>query len=429
MKIAIAGYGVEGQASYEYWNTGEHDISIADERTDVETPNGVKTILGEGAFEQLENFDMVVRTASLPPSSIRTNGRIWSATNEFFAKCPAKIIGVTGTKGKGTTCSMITSILQAAGKTVHLVGNIGTPALAILPTIRPDDIVVYEMSSFQLWDIEASPTIGVCLLIEPDHMNVHENMEEYVGAKANIAKFQHEDDAFFFHPTNSYAAAIALQTTAHVNARYNCAEDRPSVYYDAHDFCYKGDAICSLDALQLRGDHNKENACAALSVAKYLGVSNQGIEKGLRDFTGLPHRLEFVRGVNGVEYYNDSFSSAPAATIAAIKSFSVPEIVILGGIDKGADFAELIVAMQNQTNIKNVILIGEIKQKLYDMFAESNVNVHISDAKSMAEIVAEATALASSGDVVVLSPACASFDMFKNFYDRGDQFRAVVQSL
>ena len=427
MNIAIAGYGLEGKASYDYWNTGEHDITIADERTDVEVPNGAKSILGDDAFSKLDGFDMVVRTASLRPSRITTDGTIWGATNEFFEKCPAPIIGVTGTKGKGTTCSMITSILKAAGKTVHLVGNIGTPALEILPAIQADDVVVYELSSFQLWDIKRSPDIGVCLLIEPDHLNVHESMEEYVDAKANIARFQREDDAFFFHPTNSYAAAIALKTVAHTNARYNCSEDMPSVYYDAHDFCYKGEAIVPLEALRLRGDHNKENACAALSVAKYMGVENVACEKGLRDFTGLPHRLKFIREVNDVSFYDDSISTTPGSAIAALRSFSEPEVIILGGSDKGSNYDEVV--GECSARAARVVAIGETGKVVADSCAHNGVDAHYVDG-DMEQVVRAAYDWATErGGVVILSPASASFDMFEDYADRGDQFVAAVEAL
>lgn len=428
MNIAIAGYGLEGKASYDYWNTGEHDITIADERTDVEVPNGAKSILGDDAFSKLDGFDMVVRTASLPPSRITTDGTTWGATNEFFEKCPASIIGVTGTKGKGTTCSMITSILKAAGKTVHLVGNIGTPALEILPAIQADDVVVYELSSFQLWDIKRSPDIGVCLLIEPDHLNVHESMEEYVDAKANIARFQREDDAFFFHPTNSYAAAIALKTVAHTNARYNCSEDMPSVYYDAHDFCYKGEAIVPLEALRLRGDHNKENACAALSVAKYMGVENVACEKGLRDFTGLPHRLEFVDEKEGVEYYDDSFSSATPATIVALSAFEQPKVLICGGYDRGLSYEDFAAELA-QHPPKIALLIGQTREQLAREFTAHGISHEVCDETDMTAIVRRAAKHTSAGDIVLLSPGAASFDMFTDFSDRGNKFQRAVGEL
>ena len=427
MKLAIAGYGLEGKASYEYWNTGEHEITIADERTEVEVPNGAKSIVGEDAFSRLNGFDMVIRTASLPPTRITTDGKVWSATNEFFEKCPAPIIGVTGTKGKGTTCSMIASILKAAGKTVHLVGNIGTPALEVLPNIASGDIVVFELSSFQLWDIERSPQVGACLMIERDHLNVHSSMEEYVGAKANIARFQHEDDAFFFHPTNSYAAAIALQTPAHINARYNCAEDMPSVYYDMHDFCYKGEAIVPLDALQLRGDHNKENACAALGIAKYCGVENTACEKGLRDFTGLPHRLKFVREVNGIKFYDDSISTTSGSAVAALRSFAEPKVIILGGSDKGGSYDDVI--SECKAHNAEVIAIGERGKAIAELCVNRDVTVQYVDG-GMPQIVQAAYHHAeNNGAVVILSPASASFDMFRNYADRGNQFVSAVNDL
>lgn len=410
MKIAIAGYGVEGEENYRYFSTLGHDVTIVDEREAPAKPlpEDTKTLLGEKVFSQLEGFDMVVRTAGLAPRKIKTDGKIWSATNEFFAKCPAPIIGVTGTKGKGTTCSLITSILRAAGKTVHLVGNIGTPALEVLSQIQSDDIVVYELSSFQLWDIEKSPHVAVVLMIEPDHMNVHEDMDDYVRAKGKITAHQTVDDVVIFNRNNRFSQQIAASSPG----------KKIEYPFTIDEF---------ISSLQLPGKHNQENAAAAIAAVRTFGVSDGEIKRGLGTFEGLPHRLELVRELDGVVYYNDSFSSAPSATVAAIKSFTQPEIIIIGGTDKGADFAELRNTLLAAENIKKVILIGEIRHKLAKILQD--INCDESNAKTMSEIVDEARSYAASGDIIILSPACASFDMFKSFYDRGDQFREVVKLL
>jgi len=431
MKIAIAGYGIEGKANHAYWNTPGNEVTIVDERDSLDdVPADAPTILGEGAFSKLNGFDLVVRTAGLAPAKITTDGKIWSATNEFFEKCPAPIIGVTGTKGKGTTASLTASILEAAGKKVWLTGNIGKPSLDILERVTPDDIVVYELSSFQLWDVQRSPQVAIVLLIEPDHLNVHEDFEDYVQAKTNIRRFQQADDLCIYHPTNVYSKRIADSTKLGEAVRYGVKEGS-SVYTKDGMFYQAEHQICSIEALQLIGQHNVENACAAITAAKHYDISDQAIEQGLRSFSGLPHRIEYVREFDGVKYYNDSFSSAPSATIAAIKSFTQPEILLLGGIDKGADFTELVEALQNQPNIKAVICMGEIRHKLAGLMNDSidNLNVVVTDEQTLQPIVELARSISQPGDVVLLSPACASFDMFRDFYDRGDQFRTIVNQL
>jgi len=432
MKIAIAGYGLEGESSYRYWSADSNNqITIVDEKQPSrELPIDADSIIGESAFLKLQGFDLVIRTAGLAPRKIKTDGKIWSATNEFFAKCPAQIIGVTGTKGKGTTASLIASIFKAAGKKVWLLGNIGVASLESLPGIAKDDIVVYELSSFQLWDLERSPHVAVVLLVEPDHLNVHADFDEYVNAKANIRRYQKDDDVCVFHPTDKFSQKISQISSIGKAIRYGVADDG-GVYATDGEFRQFDHKICSVEVLQLIGNHNVENACAAITVAKIYNLADSDIESGLKDFQGLPHRIEYIREVDGVKYYNDSFSSAPTATIAAVKSFQQPEIIILGGIDKGADFTGLARTLACQSNIKAIIIMGEIRHKLEVILKNNNVKTYIevSDLKTLRPIVDIAKSHAQSGDVVILSPGCASFDMFKDFYDRGDQFRNIVNDL
>lgn len=306
MKIAIAGYGLEGKQNYKYFNKPGNDLTIVDERADIDIPSDAKYITGDGAYDDMSQFDMVIRTAGLSPLKIKKAKLVWSATNEFFAKCKAPIIGVTGTKGKGTTSSFITSILRAAGKKVHLVGNIGVPALSVLPDIRPEDFVVYEMSSFQLWDIKYSPHIAVVLMIEPDHLDVHTDFEDYLKAKSNIRRWQNLNDICIYHPSNPFSQKIASVTLATLDQttkgdylnnihRYGIKDD--GLVYIKDDFFYTNDRkICPTNCVKLPGKHNLENACAAMSAVLELklDISDNQFAEGLRSFTGLPHRLNML---------------------------------------------------------------------------------------------------------------------------------------
>ncbi len=391
-------------------------------------PADARVLTGADVFGNLQGFDMVVRTASLAPRKIVTDGKIWSATNEFFAKCPAPIIGVTGTKGKGTTASLISSILRASGKTVHLLGNIGTPALGELPKITSDHVVVFEMSSFQLWDLETSPHIAVVLMVEPDHMDIHQDMGDYVEAKKMIRRFQTANDVCVVHPNNKVSAEVAAAATQGRVIRFS-VDEPGSVHEDGGNFVLDGAVVCAVNALQLPGPHNVENACAAMTaVFAFLG-STTGFEDGLRDFHGLPHRIEFVREVNGVTYINDSYSSAVGATKAALKSFSAPKILLVGGFDKGVEYDDLARVVATDATVKHIFVMGQTKDKIRDAFVAVHFDRYtICDDTTLKPIVLMAQHAAKEGDVVLLSPGCASFDMFKNFTDRGEQFRAIVQA-
>ncbi len=427
MKIAIAGYGVEGRENVRYWSQWpENELTIVDENvTEAMLPVDIPRIIGPDAFQKLQGFDMVIRTAGLAPRKIATNGTVWSATNEFFEKCPAPIIGVTGSKGKGTTASLVASILKAAGKKVWVVGNIGISALSVLDDIQPDDLVVYELSSFQLWDIRRSPHTAVVLFIEQEHLDVHESMEEYVEAKAQITRYQSADDLLIYNAGNRYALHIAdgsvaqkigypAETAAHLSDGY---------------FYYGQQQLCSIDALSIEGPHNIDNALAAIDAVWNYTQDATAIEKGLSDFDGLPHRLAYVRTVNDVDYYDDSIATTPSSAIAALRTFAdKPKVIILGGSSKNSDFTELATEMTRHDVW--ALLIGEEAQRLADAFQTvgfdkfeilNNPTAHI--------FTARAAEIARPGGVVLLSPAAASFGLFKNYVDRGEQFIAAVNQL
>lgn len=427
MKVAIAGYGQEGDANYRYWSSLGADVEIFDEKEPSwQPPENAKLYVGTDAFFLMNDFDLVVRTAGLNPNKIHTNSKVWSATNEFFEKCPAPIIGVTGTKGKGTTCSLIAEILKTAGKTVHLVGNIGVSALDVLPEVAVDDLVVFELSSFQLWDLKKSPETAVVLMIEPDHQDIHASMAEYVEAKANIAKFQHADDLLIYHPTNAFSAEVASKSSAQ-KKQYQSPE---GACVRGQDIVIDGNVICSKSEVGLIGPHNLDNICAAITASWNYTQDIVAIKQAVIRFKGLPHRLEFVREVDGVKYYNDSFSAAPGAAVAAMQAFEVPEIFICGGYSRGLDFTELAKAFARQKNVKKVVLIGQTRNSIAEALAKNNFDMTaVTEAADLNEAVSMCKSSAAAGDVVVLSPGCPSFDMFKNFYDRGDQFKRIVEEL
>ena len=425
MKVAIAGYGIEGKASFDYWCTKGAEVTIADERDSLSVPaEAAGAILGADAFVELGDFDLIVRSPSINPEKLPYGNKVWSATNEFLKECPAPIIGVTGTKGKGTTSSLAAAILKESGRTVHLVGNIGVPAIQELENIKKDDVVVYEMSSFQLWDAQKSPHIAIVLMLEPDHLDVHASFEEYVEAKSQIVRHQSAEDIALYHPTNQWSSEIAHSGVSQP-VRYGVPDDG-QVYVDGDAFYIEDTRICSVTALQLVGEHNRENACAAISAALAAGAERSAVEAGLKSFHGLNHRLKFVRTVNGVSYYDDSIATTPGSAIAALRSFTAPRFIILGGSSKGAVYDE-IVAECRAANA-TVIAIGQTGEIIARLCAEQDVACHRVTGL-MDEVVAKAHEIAPEGSVVMLSPASASFDQYDNYGHRGDQFVAAVEAL
>lgn len=422
MKIAILGFGVEGKSAVDWVRKHypEAEVEVFDQKEVSGVPEGVKLkVVKDFGVVDFTTADMVIRSPGIRPDVVK-NTTLTSVTKIFFEKCPAKIIGVTGTKGKGTTCSLIASILNEAGRKVWLIGNIGVAALDVLDEIDAEDIVVYELSNFQLFDMEQSPHIAVIVHLEVDHQDYHKSLDEYMGAKANITKWQMADDVVVYDRTNQFAIDMAEKSKGKL------------VEFPAEDWSKRDVLERMLDNLVLPGAHNRFNGEAAICAVQEAGVTDeQVIGRGLKAFTGLPHRLKFVGEVGGVKYYDDSISTTVGSVEAAMVAFDAPEILILGGSSKGVDFAGLATAIAESTNVKHVVLIGPEGERIGGFLREAGYE-KMSSVKldyTMTDVLEEVNQFATEGDVVILSPACASFDRYKNYAERGDDFIRAVEAL
>ena len=444
MKIALIGFGLEAKSAYDYFKSIDQNITfeIYDEnsKSKIELPNGAKFFGDFHDFSKIQ-ADLIVRTPAVNPSRLPKNAKITSVTNLFFEKCPASIIGVTGSKGKGTVSSFIAEILLAAGLKVHLVGNIGLPALNELSKIKKDDVVIYELSSFQLWDAQKSPHIAILNNLEVDHLDVHDGFEDYVAAKMNIAKNQTENDFFIFNAENPIVLKNVENLKNQLKAELQPFQDYNLAHIQENHFLWGDEVLFETNILKIPGEHNQKNACAAM-IATFDFLREKGFEneeifdswrEGLSKFAGLPHRLKFVREFEGVRFYDDSIATTPGSAIAALNSFEKPKILILGGSNKGADLSGLIekIAKMPEQELRKVILMGAESEKLAQKLISSGFErfINLGVKTNMQEVVKTAFENAKSGDVVILSPAHASFDMFKSYIDRGEQFVENVNLL
>lgn len=431
MKIAIVGFDTEGRSSYEYFADRGHDLTICDQNPDLKVPRGAEAVLGDTYLDDLDRFDLIVRTAGLPPRKIleKNQGiatKVTTQINEFFKACPtANIIGITGTKGKGTTSSLITRMLEAAGKHVFLGGNIGVPPLTFLSKLHKDSWVVLELSSFQLIDLQYAPHIGVCLMVVPEHLNWHQDMDEYVAAKSRMFALQTPDDIAIPFADNELSRTIA-STGSGQQIPYFAA---PGAYVDEAGVVTIGEtAICPVTDLKLLGRHNWQNACAAVTAVWQVTPDVKAIHKVLTSFSGLEHRLEFVRELNGVKFYDDSFGTTPETAAVAIESFTEPKVVILGGSDKGTSFEVLADTVQ-RSNVRQAVIIGETGPAIIAALEAAGFTAISLGGTTMESALATCIQHAQPGDVVLLSTGCASFDMFENYKDRGNQFKQLVAKL
>ncbi len=428
-RIAVIGSGVEGKSAQTYLLKHGADVHLYDSTDDIDT---------------LAAYQLVVRSPGIRPDhphlveAAKNGVEITSATKLFFANSPTKnIIGVTGTKGKGTTSTLIYEMLRASYRDAYLGGNIGTPPLDFIDSLTAESWVVLELSSFQLMDLTVSPHIAVVLMVTSEHMDWHHSKEEYVNAKAPLVAFQTDEDFVIYNSDYANSVLIAKQSEAEpyeVSARHPV---ETGVYIEDGDVVLSDGGMQSTmmgtDTILLPGQHNWENVCAAAAAAYVAGVTHAQIQKATSTFVGLEHRIEPVRELGGVQYYNDSFSTVPETAIAAITAFAEPKVLILGGSEKQSDFNELANTITaSADSIRGIIGIGREWKRIKEALTEAGYKPqtpYVEGLSDMEEIVHAARTLAKSGDVVLLSPACASFDMFENYKERGAKYKEAVTAL
>ncbi len=429
-KICMLGFGIENQALVKFLIDKKIDceITICDARKNIiKTQNfafiqkykNIRWRLGKNYDKNLTDFDTIFRVPGYPlfsPEIIKAKKsgvEISSPTKLFFELCPTKnIIGVTGTKGKGTTASLIYEILKTCGKKVFFGGNIGIPIFSFFQKIKKNDWVVLELSSFQLEDLHISPKIAVITNFSKDHLalsdpenpNYHKTLKNYWDIKINILKYQNKEDY------------IILNKRQELRIKNQKVKSK-IIYFDKSNLISK-----------LIGNHNKENIAAAVEVAKIIKIKKDIIQKTVENFKGLEHRLEFVKITEGVKYYNDSFATTPEAAITALKSFDQPIILLAGGADKGSNFKKL--AKEIKKIVKFIILFkGRATKRLKTEILKAgflkNKIIQVDDMKSAFET---ARNYSKKDDVILLSPACASFGIFKNYKERGILFKKEVKN-
>lgn len=448
-KVAVVGIGISNLSVIRFLH--KHGIKVtacdrkpAEELREVYTELkelGTRLELGSGYLDNLSEFDIIFKTPGLSPNSpqfeaaLRKGAVLMSEMQLFFELCDARIVAVTGSDGKTTTTTLIGKICEEAGLDVFVGGNIGTPPLDRIEELSPDSIVVLELSSFQLQVMERSPQVALVLNVTPNHLDIHASMQEYIDAKKNIYKYQGRNDYGIFSYDNDITRCMAEEHRGHTLYFSLDCEVYEGAFLRGSDIILRRNhedvVVMSVHDIQLRGLHNTANVLAAVAAVNALGIELDPIRNAVRGFTGVEHRIEFVRELDGVKYFNDSIGTSPARSIAGITSFDEPVVLIAGGSDKNIGFerfSEVVVK-----KVKTLVLIGNTAQKIESAVEYESkrvgIWVPILRCETFEEAIRSARNSAQPGDVVLLSPACASFDMFGSFAERGRIFKEIVGTL
>ncbi len=449
--VAIMGMGVSNTPLIRYLMDLDANITVFDKKTEDELGKsfieeyvlqGVQFSLGENYLDNLHGYDIIFRSPGIRPDveqiqkEVDRGAILTSEIEKLIELTPSKVIGITGSDGKTTTTTLIYTMLKEEGYNCYLGGNIGTPLFAKIDEMKPDDIIVLELSSFQLMTLKNSPSISIVTNVSPNHLDVHKSYEEYIEAKKNIFRFQNENDIVVLNYDNDITRDFAFEAKGEV--RFFSRKQRLEKGVIVQDNKIKivtpesEEEIMNIDDILLLGMHNVENACTAIAAVKDL-VKKESIVKVLTTFKGVEHREEFVRELNGVKWYNDSIGSSPTRTIAGLASFKTKVVLIAGGYDKHLDYTDM--GKYILDHVKVLILMGQTKEKIKEATLselkkrECSVNLPIIECNTLEEAIISASENSKSGDIVFFSPASASFDMFKNFVERGKKFKEIVNNL
>lgn len=437
----VVGLGVTGIATAEFLLKNGARVTATDQRTREELPEnvaelesrGVKIVAGCHDINSVLSSTEVVLSPGVPFSSpvvkaAEEAGRPVISEVELagrYIKTP--IIAITGSNGKTTTATLIAQILTNCGKKVFLGGNIGTPLITIAGKDKELDFIVAELSSFQLQGTKSfSPYISVLLNISPNHLDHHSDFGEYLSSKLMLTRNQGESD-FVIYKESDELIAKGVESSKAAKVPFGFREESSGnengVYCDGNKVRFRGEEI-SLEGMQLRGSHNKENAMAAIAAARIAGCPMSLIEQTTVGFAPLEHRIELIREIKGVKFYNDSKSTSPAATLKALESFEAPVILIAGGKDKGTSYGVL--SEEIKKKVKLLILMGESSEKMREQLGMLTDTVLAADLDDTVSMAIKETTL---GDTVLFSPGCSSFDMFESFEDRGRRFKSIVKNI
>lgn len=426
--VDVIGLGVSNLPLIKILCNYDAKVTICDKNENVDRTllekYDVSYKLGEDYLENLAG-EVIFRTPGLNYfdenlEKAKENGSIITSEMEvFFEVCPCKIIAITGSDGKTTTTTIIQKILEQMPVGVFVGGNIGTPLLEKIPKIRKEDFCVVELSSFQLMSMKKSPNVALITNITPNHLDMHKDMTEYVESKLNITKFQDENDKLILNLDDEISKNI--QTKADV--QYFSMKEKADVYLSGDDIIADGEFVMKKSDILLAGEHNIANYLSAIAVVKDF-VSYDCIVDVAKTFNGVTHRMEFVREFDGVKYYNDSIASSPTRAIAGLKAFSQKIVLIAGGYDKNLDYAPLAPIISEQ--VSKLVLVGATAEKILKEVRKINQEIEIFVLEDFTEAIKKSREISVKGDIVMMSPASASFDLFKNFMERGAKFKEIV---